>query len=115
MRHWDSETGHISSGGSRDDSIISGSGEEGIGEGDLRFATGRDALDAAFQANGFRRPGASELRIRDQAGIYRAFYYLKSARGVLVFHAFVKKGRATPLPEMNMGRKRLKELLNEEN
>jgi phage-related protein len=60
-------------------------------------------------------PGAAELRIRDRAGIYRVFYYVKSARGVLVFHAFVKKSRATPLPEMNMGRKRLKELLNEEN
>ena len=59
-------------------------------------------------------PGAAELRIRDRAGIYRVFYYVKSARGVLVFHAFMKKGRATPLPEMNTGRKRLKELLNEE-
>jgi phage-related protein len=39
---------------------------------------------------------------------------VRSARGVLVFHAFVKKRRATPLPEMNIGRKRLKELLNEE-
>jgi phage-related protein len=27
----------------------------------------------------------------------------------------VKQSRATPLPEMNIGRKRLKELLNEEN
>ena len=60
-------------------------------------------------------PGAAELRIRDRAGIYRVFYYVKSARGILVFHAFAKKGRATPLPEMNMGRKRLKELLDEEN
>ena len=59
-------------------------------------------------------PGAAELRIRDRAGIYRVFYYIKSARGVLVFHAFVKKGRATPLPQMNIGRKRLKELLYEE-
>jgi phage-related protein len=60
-------------------------------------------------------PGAAELRIRDRAGIYRVFYYVKSATGILVFHAFVKKGRATPLPELNTGRKRLKELLNEEN
>jgi phage-related protein len=59
--------------------------------------------------------GAAELRIRDRDGIYRVFYYVKSAPGILVFHAFVKKGRATPLPELNLGRKRLKELLNEEN
>ena len=62
-----------------------------------------------------RRSGAAELRIRDRAGIYRVFYYVKSARGVLVFHAFVKKGRATSLRELNIGRKRLKELLYEEN
>ena len=59
-------------------------------------------------------PGAAELRIRDRAGIYRVFYYIKSRRGVLVFHAFVKKDRATPLPELNIGRSRLKELLHEE-
>lgn len=59
-------------------------------------------------------PGAAELRIRDRAGIYRVFYYVKSARGILVFHAFQKKDRTTPLQEVEIGRKRLKELLNEE-
>ena len=59
-------------------------------------------------------PGAAELRIRDRAGIYRVFYYVKSARGVLIFHAFVKKARTAPLPELSMARKRLKELLYEE-
>ena len=28
-------------------------------------------------------PGAAELRIRDRAGIYRAFYYSRSPRGTL--------------------------------
>ncbi|HXC47187.1 MAG TPA: type II toxin-antitoxin system RelE/ParE family toxin [Candidatus Sulfotelmatobacter sp.] len=59
-------------------------------------------------------PGAAELRIRDRFGIYRVFYYVKSARGVLIFHAFVKKTRTAPLPELNIGRKRLKELRYEE-
>ncbi len=36
-------------------------------------------------------PGVAELRIRDRTGTYRAFYYTRSARGILVFHAFVKK------------------------
>jgi phage-related protein len=40
--------------------------------------------------------GAAELRIRDRRGIYRAFYYAALARGILVFHAFVKKSRETP-------------------
>ena len=60
------------------------------------------------------KPGAAELRIRGRAGIYRAFYYSRSPRGILVFHAFVKKTRATPVPELDLGKKRLKELLHEE-
>jgi phage-related protein len=66
------------------------------------------------RAMGSVAPGAAELRIRDRAGIYRVFYYVKSARGILVFHAFQKKDRTTPLREVEMGRKRLKEFLNEE-
>jgi phage-related protein len=58
--------------------------------------------------------GAAELRIRDRTGIYRAFYYSRSPRGILVFHAFVKKAPATPLRELDLGKKRLKELLHEE-
>ena len=58
--------------------------------------------------------GVSELRIRDRAGIYRIFCMTKSARGILVFHAFTKKGRTTPERELALGKKRLKELLDEE-
>jgi phage-related protein len=58
--------------------------------------------------------GASELRIRDRAGIYRVFYVTKAARGILVFHAFAKKSRGTPEHELALGKKRLKELLDEE-
>jgi phage-related protein len=59
-------------------------------------------------------PGIEELRIRDRAGIYRAFYYARSSRGVLVVHAFVKKTQATPQQDVELARKRLKELLDEE-
>ncbi|MFI5057032.1 MAG: type II toxin-antitoxin system RelE/ParE family toxin [Candidatus Acidiferrales bacterium] len=59
--------------------------------------------------------GAAEIRIADRTGIYRAFYYVRSARRILVFHAFVKKSQATPKHEMDLGKKRLKEMLNEEN
>jgi phage-related protein len=38
--------------------------------------------------------GVGELRVRDENGIYRMFYYTASARGILVFHAFVKKTHA---------------------
>lgn len=55
--------------------------------------------------------GVGEIRVRDAAGIYRVFYYVKSVRGILVFHAFVKKGQKTPQYEIELGQKRLKELL----
>jgi phage-related protein len=58
--------------------------------------------------------GVEELRIRDRTGIYRAFYYARSPRGILVIHAFVKKTQATPKQELDLGKKRLRELLHEE-
>jgi phage-related protein len=55
--------------------------------------------------------GVAELRIRDGTGIYRAFDVLKVADAILVFHAFVKKTQKTPGAELDIGRKRLKEML----
>jgi phage-related protein len=57
--------------------------------------------------------GVSELRIRDRQGIYRVFYYRQSTSGILVFHAFVKKTQTTPKSEMDLAKRRLKELLDE--
>ena len=56
--------------------------------------------------------GVSELRVKGEDGIFRVFYYTASPRGVLVFHAFVKKTQRTPPLEMELARKRLKELLD---
>lgn len=56
-------------------------------------------------------PGVHELRIKDEAGIYRTFYFLKSFRGVLILHAFVKRTQKTPRMEIELARKRLRELL----
>lgn len=55
--------------------------------------------------------GAAELRVRDSAGVYRAFYVVKVADAVLIFHAFVKKTQKTPEREIDVGKKRLKEML----
>lgn len=57
--------------------------------------------------------GVRELRVKGEDGSFRAFYYTASSRGVLVFHAFVKKTQQTPPLEIELGRKRLKELLDE--
>jgi phage-related protein len=56
--------------------------------------------------------GVSELRVKGADGIFRVFYYLASPKGVLVFHAFVKKTQRTPPLEVELARKRLKELLD---
>ena len=56
--------------------------------------------------------GVSELRVKAEDGSFRAFYYTASSRGVLVFHAFVKKTQRTPPLEIELARKRLKELLD---
>jgi phage-related protein len=56
-------------------------------------------------------PGVHELRIKDDAGIYRAFYLLRFHGGVIIFHAFAKKTQKTPLREINTARKRLSEML----
>jgi phage-related protein len=59
-------------------------------------------------------PGAHEFRFRDATGIQRIFYYAQSGQGILVFHAFSKKTRKTPQSEIELGRKRLKEMLQHE-
>lgn len=58
--------------------------------------------------------GVEELRVRDSSGIYRTFYYKKYKRGILILHAFSKKTQKTLPREMEIARKRLKEMLDEE-
>ncbi len=57
-------------------------------------------------------PGVSELRVQGEDGAYRAFYCTLSPKGILVFHAFIKKSQTTPPLEIQLARKRLKELLD---
>jgi phage-related protein len=56
--------------------------------------------------------GVAELRVASADGSFRAFYYAAAPRGVLVFHAFVKKTQRTPPLEIELARKRLKELFD---
>jgi phage-related protein len=57
--------------------------------------------------------GVEEIRVKDPSGAFRVFCFCKSARGILVFHAFVKKTQSTPGYEIDLGARRLKEMLNE--
>jgi len=58
--------------------------------------------------------GVEELRVKDSSGAYRVFYFARLGSAILVFHAFQKKTQKTPKHEIELGRKRLKELINEE-
>ena len=58
--------------------------------------------------------GVEELRVKDRSGIYRAFYFARVADRVVIFHAFMKKTQKTPKHDIDLGKKRLKEILNEE-
>jgi phage-related protein len=59
-------------------------------------------------------PGVAELRIRSEDGQFRTFYFTASARGILVIHAFVKKTSQTPASEIELARRRFKELLDDQ-
>jgi phage-related protein len=55
--------------------------------------------------------GVEELRIKDRSGAYRVFYFTRIETAVLIFHAFEKKTQKTSLREIELARKRLKEML----
>lgn len=57
--------------------------------------------------------GVNELRVKDASGAYRVFYYLKTSEGIIIFHAFKKKSQKTPKKEIELGKKNLKEILDE--
>lgn len=59
-------------------------------------------------------PGVSELRLHDENGQFRVFHFAVNAQGILVFHAFRKKTRRTAPTEIETGRRRLKEMLDEQ-
>ncbi len=58
-------------------------------------------------------PGAAEIRISDRVGTFRTFHVIHSKHGILVFHAFAKKTQKTPLQELETGKRRLREFLQE--
>ena len=54
--------------------------------------------------------GLFELRPRGKSGIGRAFYCFLVGQRAVVLHAFIKKSQRTPDRELNLARKRMKEL-----
>lgn len=77
----------------------------------LSLAQWGDRDDAAKVLHGFGGAGVLELVEDDVGGTYRAAYTVKFAEAVFVLHCFQKKskrGIATPKPDMDVIRARLK-------
>lgn len=54
--------------------------------------------------------GLFELRARGSEGIGRAFFCTLLGQRIIVLHACIKKTQKTPLADLQIARKRLKEL-----
>jgi phage-related protein len=58
--------------------------------------------------------GVAELRLHGKGGQVPVFYFAAGAEDIMVFHAFAKKTRQTPPSEIQLARKRLKEMLDDQ-
>ena len=56
--------------------------------------------------------GVKEIRVR-VGGAYRIIYLAKFVEAVYVLHAFQKKAQKTPKPDIDLARKRFRELIQE--
>ena len=55
--------------------------------------------------------GAGEIRIKDEAGIYRVIYVARFEEAVYVLHAFEKKTRKTREADIDLAKARYKALV----
>jgi len=56
---------------------------------------------------------AHEIRIRNRKGAYRVIYVLITPELIIIPHAFAKKTQETPIKDINLSIKRIRELLSE--
>ena len=57
--------------------------------------------------------GLFEIRAIGKEGIGRALFCMIKGRKIIVLHAFIKKTEKTPIHELEIARKRLSEIQNE--
>ena len=55
-----------------------------------------------------------ELRIKDQKGIYRVIYFAYTGREFIMLNGFIKKTQKTPKKEIELAKKRMMEVLENE-
>ena len=54
--------------------------------------------------------GLFELRLKGADGIARVFFCTLIGRRIMMLHSFIKKSQKTPLRELQVARKRMKEI-----
>ena len=57
--------------------------------------------------------GVNEIRVRDDSGAFRVIYVAKFAEAVYVLDAFQKKSRKTQKSDLDVARKRFRDLVQE--
>lgn len=57
--------------------------------------------------------GVREIRIKDEAGIYRVIYVAKYLETIFVLHAFKKKTQKTAQKDLDIAKQRLKTIIQE--
>ena len=81
------------------------------------LAVFKDIQDFGLDAKGcdFRQIDGKlwEIKIKTPAGGYRFFYILINADHLHVLHSYKKQGQKAPVKELEIARKRLKEVLVE--
>lgn len=58
--------------------------------------------------------GLFELRPKGKEGIGRVFYCTQINQRIVILHSFIKKTNTTPTADLQLARKRLKEVINNE-
>ena len=54
--------------------------------------------------------GVKEIRVRDEAGVFRIIYLATRPEGVYVLHCFQKKTPQTSRPDLELAKKRFKSI-----
>src|SRR5689334_10159116 len=83
-----------------------------IGKGRFRLQSGDKLTMPIARPMPVVGSGVSELRVRGEDGIYRVFYFAATRRVCWCFTLFEKKTQRTPPLEIEMAKKRVKELLD---
>lgn len=55
--------------------------------------------------------GVNEIRVRDAAGAFRVIYVARLTEAIFVLHCFEKKSRRTPASDIEIARKRYRQLV----